>query len=415
MNKPETTKQSLSTEESKLYEITKYYLQEHFWNLKKIDISSRIVSVDIYMQLVENGWRPEYKLFIEPNTWLTNIKIKNPASFLAFCNIHWFFPIIDKLYIKNGNKTIDIASYSEFLFVVRLFHLFFFKWYDFVLYDTIKSYLQKPEIISFFENNKLLLPTESEFLALLKLLEDIKKSSFDIPKHHLDDKLLKFRNSWTYRENIFLEISMKYENLIRNKLWFVNTYVKPASYKEDMNQKTDFSFVYLLDKKKINHNTLPIQFTTANDEDKIKKVEDYFVNSWEKWFLYIQADGDFSKKVRNIETDYKYWIEQVERRENQDPSIFPFFINKLKPRKIKDLIILYFYMHQIIKKTYNHWKISFKVENIDLKNVDVNVSIDDFTRKVQKEKWQKKKFKKYTYKFLYNWEYIGTIILWEKL
>ncbi len=401
--------QELNNSKSKIEKIMNYYIKENYWNLENIDISSRIVTIDIYLQMIElPEKREEYRIFIKPISWLPDLKIKNPASFLSFCNIHSFFPVINNLYIKNGQNEISINKYKEFAFVIRLFNLFFFKWYDFVLYDVIRHYLKDQEIQNIFEQNKIELPTQAEFLYLLKTLEDIKKSSFDIPKYNLHKKLWKLNNVWTYRENIFLEIWMKYENKIREKLWYENTYIKASSFENDTKRKTDFDLIYLLDNSsqryKYSHKKIPIQFTTSPSAKKINSIEKFFSLSSYNNFLYIQVGWMFKMKISKIEKIYEDRIKNDKKRENQSPWNFPFFINSIPQSWLKEAIILYFYMHKMLSNDkYNIWKIDWiNFSSVNIKSFETSKIVN----------WKKIKLKKQS--LFLNRKNIWNMILYYK-
>ena len=394
---------------SKFLRTMEYHLKEHYWNLK-IDISPRIVGVDIFLQLVqEPDERPEYRVFLQPVSGLPDIKIKNPASFLAFCNIHYFFPVVNNLYIKNWNNVISLQDYKEFLFLARLLNLFFVKGFDYVSYDVIRHYLKKPEIKEIFEKKNILLPSQAELFALLKTLEDIKNSSFDIPKNVLHKKLWKLKNTWTYRENIFLEIYMKYENQVRKKLWFESTYLNPASYEADTNKKTDFILAYLKNTKKFLKKTrlmeIPVQFTTSDEVQKLESVQAYFLkaNSLQD-FLYVQVDGEFRKNILSLENKYSNWIADKSLRERQMPDAFPFFIRSINSNYLVEPTIIYFCMHLILKNDKNASQL-WRIDNVDFSQVEIKESFKDLGNEAKRQKW----------KIFYKGEYVGMIVKLKKI
>jgi len=83
---------------------------------------------------------------------------------------------------------------------------------------------------------------------------------------------------------------MKYENKVRKLLDFENIYMKPASFKQDTKEKTDFILSYLeKNSKKTKFTDIPIQFTISSSPEKIEKIE-YFlkVNKSINKLLYVQ-------------------------------------------------------------------------------------------------------------------------------
>ena len=403
---------------SKLRKTMEYYIKENYLNLSRVNIQPRIILIDIYLQLIKwLGERPEYKPFIQPVRWLPDIKIKNPASFLAFCNIHNFFPCINNIYIKDWVNQLDIFEYKEFIFLVRLFHLFFINGYDYVLYDVISHNLKNPKIIEIFKNNKITLPSQTELLSLVKLVEDIKKSTFDIPQNVLNKRLSKLNSNWTYSENIFLEIYMKYENKVRNLLGFENIYMKLASFKQDTQEKTDFILSYLeKNSKKTRFNDIPVQLTISNNSDKIDKVESFLkLNGSINKFLYLQIGNKFKQEMPNLIKKYQRWVNNPFEREKQSPAEFPFFIKTVNPSYIEDAIIMFFCMCLIAKEN-NPTKINNIIQQIwNINNIDFSKIVLLNEKRKIKRKAKRNTIQKTIWKVKYNNQNTWKIILFEKL
>ena len=360
---------------SKIWKILKFYYKEQYKNFDLEKIQARIVDVDIYLQLVSQTWkRPEYKLYIQPIKWLPSIYIKNPAVFFVFCIIHSFLPNINSIIIKNSNTKLDITQYKKIVLINRMLHLFFVKWFNFVLYDVIRNFLKDPFIKELFEENSILPLSEAEILYLVKTIEDIKKSWFDLNKHHFHEQLWKLNNEWTFSENMFLEVAIKYENKIREHLWYDATYIKPASYVDDTENKTDFNWIFSIKKDINKYRSIPIQFTVYKDikNGKLNWVIHQLFKSNHDEFIYIQVDWEFRKNIINNIELYKEWIYNVEKRQSQDLTQFPLFINHEKGNiQIKELIISYFCLHHIMKhlRAKNIPKLKLNVDWIDLNKI----------------------------------------------
>lgn len=392
---------------SKFNKTFSYYYKQLYKNFENNEIlQERIVNIDIIANLIEKNWIKQYKIYLQPTKWLPDILIKNPWVFFLFCTIHWFLPNIDWIYIKNWINKINIEKYDNMVFITRLIHLLFIKWFDFVLYDMINKFLKDNEIENIFKENNLQLLSEWEILSLIKIIQDIKKLWFDIHKHHFHDKLWKLSNKWIFSENIFLEIWMKYENQIREYLWYDSTYIKPASYKDDTEYKTDFNLIYSLNKKNKKYLELPIQFTVSLNKEKLLKVEEYFLKSEHNVFWYIQVGWNLKNNFTDIEKEYQNWILNSKKRENLDPLSFPFFINEQKENTIESIII-YFYLHQILKHK--------KAEIIT--KLDININWIDFSRTWINKEIQKKcnnKVIENIYTIKYKRKEVWKIILLEK-
>lgn len=383
------------------------YYDKLYKNFDKEEIQSRIVDINIYIQLIEqNSKRPEYKIYIEPIRWLPSTYIKNPASFFILCIIHGFLPNIDSIIIKNADKKLNITQYKKFVLINRMLHLFFVKGFNFVLYDVIKRFLQDPFIKNLFEEKQIEPLSEPEVLSMVKLIEDIKHTWFDLNKHHFHEQLLHFKNNWIFSENMFLEVAMKYENKIREYMQYNATYIKPSSYHDDMNNKTDFNWIYSIDKFSNKYESIPIQFTVQKDENKIDAVIRKFARMKTNRFIYLQIDWDFKKNFQKNIKLYKNWILDVEKRESQDPTLFPLFINHEKSFT-KELIVCYFYLHQIIKKRWSKKlpKLNINIDDIDLSKISTKFS------KETKANW---KVIQITYSLYEDNIFLWNIILLEK-
>jgi len=356
---------------SKIQKILKYYYKKNYDNFNMEAIQARIININIYIQFIQqNGKRPEYRVYIQPVDWLPSTYIKNPASFFVFCTIHGFLTNIQSIIIKNSNIEINLTKYEKIVLINRMLHLFFVKWFDFVLYDMIKKFVKDSFIQEFFESHNIVPLSEAEILSFIKIIEDIKKSWFDINKYHFNEQLWKLSNEWAFSENIFLEVAMKYENKIREYLWYDATYIKPASYHDDTNNKTDFNWIFSLDKKLSKYRSIAIQFTVSRDTEwnKLNWIIEKFAISKEIEFIYIQADGEFKKNInKNIEL-YKQWILDPEKRKLQDPTKFPLFIHHTNIN-IKELIVIYFYFHHILRYI---WAKQIPILNINIDWIDLS-------------------------------------------
>jgi len=404
----ETQNNNLAPKESKLHKLIRYYYKNLYKNFETKDIiQNRIVDIDIIIKWIEKTWkRPEYNIYIQPKKWLPEIIIKNQGVFFLYCVIHWILPNIDSIIISNKWKKIDIASYKNFVLLHRMFDLFFTKWFNFAIYDVINKLLSNNDFQEIFKNENIDILTQPEMLSLIKTLEDIKITWFDLPKYHFHPKLGKLNNIWTFSENIFLEIAMKYENQIREIIWFDTTYIKPASYEDDTKNKTDFNWVYSQNKTQKTYQKTPIQFTISQSWEKINKIIEYFSNSSKSQFIYLQVDGEFKNNIKNIENQYQDWIMNPQQRESQDPTKFPFFINNLWKEK-DNAIIIYFYLHHIIKhkKTKNIRHITNTIDGINFSDTFIE------TERHTLLKW---KVIKNIYKIYKQWNFIWQIIILEK-
>ncbi len=404
-----------SNKYSKVNSILNYYYKNLYKNFNKSEIQSRIVDVNIYVQLIENtSWRAEYRTYIEPINWLPSTYIKNPASFFVLCMIHGFLPNIDSIIIKNASSKLNLTQYKKIVLINRMLHLFFVKWFNFVLYDVIKKFLKDQSIKELFESNNIEQLNESEVLSIVKLIEDIKLTWFDLHKHHFHDKLSKLFNEWTFSENIFLEVAMKYENKTREFLWYDATYIKPASYNDDTKEKIDFNWIYSINWKSTKYKSVPIQFTTSSHYKKLENLIQHFLRSKENEFIYLQADGNFRKNISKTIDYYKQWINNPRYRELQDPTDFPLFINHIDNNKISDIILLYFVLHHIIKHKHlkNIPKIKYEIWWYNFSDIKIEHSTYYRSRSLNNTKWIRSKNS--TYKILKWNNVIWNIVILSK-
>lgn len=370
-------------DESKSFQdmIRKYY-GYLYSNFERPEIQARIVNIEIILQLIQDESRRSfYKIYIRPKSWLPQTLIKNPASFFVLCTIHWFLPNIESIMVQDSWKKINLLEYQHLIAVSRMIQLFFVKGFDFVLYDVINKILQNPEIKKLFESSWLSQLNHAEILAISKVLEDIKKVWFDIHKHHFHEELGKLFNTWTFSENMFLEVAIKFENNVREHIWFESTYIKPASYVEDSQYKTDLNFIYCIKSIENKYNDIPIQFTTSLDSwnNKLNSILQFFRNSNLKEFVYIKINWKFRENIDNKIESYKERIEDSKQRELYDITTFPLFINHY-PENIDELIVAYTFLHHVIKRIENK-KWNF-IPN--LKCVIWNVDFSDIKLKTTK-------------------------------
>lgn len=128
-----------------------------------------------------------------------DMTIDNLNSFLDFCAIHGFIPMIDKILIDGK----DISQLKE------VFSLF-----EFALFEN------DPLIANILANeiNKLEFAFQGPAREVLSYIQQISTYTTSTYQYLLGDKLQKIRNEGTLSENIFAEVALRIENQIREKV-----------------------------------------------------------------------------------------------------------------------------------------------------------------------------------------------------
>ena len=281
------------------------------------------------------------------------ITVDNLNSFLDFCAIHGFIPMVDKIFIETNDWPKDISKIKE-------------------LYTLFAFAITKPSnplIANSLANDNKKLEKTSQWPAkeVLYYLQQIVWYTTSTYQYLLWEWLQKLKNIWTLSENIFAEIAIRIENQIRDKIWIESSYLKLAWYKDDMERKTDMDFII---KKTSNqsYQLIPLQFTTWSStwvrikENDIEKYLIKWINEWSKTgsFIIFSVNGEFSKYITHGEKDdklflnkeYNVWINNPAEREKNAGSKFPLFIDSIDPQIIQPAEIMYVALHMLYKK-YN--------------------------------------------------------------
>ncbi len=284
--------------------------------------------------------------------WIT---VDNLNSFLDFCAIHGFIPMVDKIYIDSR----DVSQVKEL--------------YNFFSFVITKPW--NPLIINALANEikKLEESIQDSAKKVLLYLQQIVWYTAVTYQYLLWDRLQKIKNIWTLSENIFAEIAIRLENQIREKIWIESSYLKLAWYKDDTEKKTDMDFII---KKTPNqsYQFLPMQFTTCWIKwEKIKEfnIEQYLIKKINWWiiqhsFLLFSVNWEFSKNITHwdkgtkklLNEEYKDWVDNPQEREKNVWSKFPLFIDSIDPKIIQPAEVMYIALHMLYKK-YN-FKYSLK-------------------------------------------------------
>ena len=128
-----------------------------------------------------------------------DMTIDNLNSFLDFCAIHGFIPMIDKILIDGK----DISQIKE------VFSLF-----EFALFEN------NPLIANILANeiSKLEFAFQGPAREILSYTQQISTYTTSTYQYLLGGKLQKIKNEGTLSENIFAEIALRIENQIREKI-----------------------------------------------------------------------------------------------------------------------------------------------------------------------------------------------------
>ena len=358
--------------------------------------------------------------------WIT---VDNINSFLDFCAIHGFIPMVDKIFIESDDGPKDISKIKE-------------------LYTLFAFAITKPSnplIANSLVNEIKKLESTSQWPAreVLYYLQQIVWYTMSTYQYLLWDGLQKLKNIWTLSENIFAEIAIRIENQIRDKIWIESSYLKLAWYKDDMEKKTDMDFIIKRTSNQ-SYQLIPLQFTTWSSTSvrtKERDIEKYlikWINEWSReWsFIIFSVNGEFSKYITHGESDdrlflnkeYNVWINNPVEREKNVWSKFPLFIDSIDPRIIQPAEIMYIALHMLYKKynfrysekdTYinsfrtewkidksNHWEINdIKLSDIYIKECSIS--------KIENPRPDYPWILKHKFKVSYLWEDMWIIVIYE--
>lgn len=294
------------------------------------------------------------------------IKIKNSYSFLAFCCIHGFIPMIDKIYIEWQDISKNKKIYTLYVPIIS------------------KSLNQSDEYSLKNEIEKLEKKLKLPLVKILKYIEEIIRYTTSTYQCLLWENLWKINNIWAKSENIFAEVALRLENQIRDKIWIESSYFNIANYKDDVDKMTDFKLLL----KKTPYQSLqyiPMQFTVGSAEggDKEKKVEKHLITRINKWdidhnnFLLFFVNWEFwnyisqtGKDDGSLNVKYDKWIDNPSERENMAWSEkFPMFIDTFpKHKEVQKILpaeIIYIAFHML----YKRFNFKYSLEETYLNNI----------------------------------------------
>ena len=292
--------------------------------------------------------------------WIT---VNNLNSFLDFCAIHGFIPMIDKIYIWWQDVSKIKKLYTFFAFVVN------------------KSSNPLIRNSLFNEIDKLDKSVQWPAREIVYYVRRIIDHNLRTYQYLLWENLQKLNNKWALSENIFAEAAIRVENQIRDKIWIESSYLKLAWYNDDNESKTDMKFIIKKTSTQ-SYQDIPMQFTTSWPVwvmEKERDIEKYIFQSLNEhkkiWnFIIFAVNGEFSKHIShwdNFEEDndkktsskeldeeilnkeYNDWINNFEERQkNAGNNRFPLFIDSIDSKFIKPAEIMYIALHMLYKK-YN--------------------------------------------------------------
>lgn len=302
-----------------------------------------------------------------------NMNIKNLNSFLDFCAIHGFIPMVDKILIEWE----DISQVKE------LYYLF-----EFALFN------KDPLVANILANEIEKVEKQSQPFVrqILHAIQQITAYTTSTYQELNGLRLQKLKNEGCLSENIFSEIALRIENEIREKLKIESSYMKQASFQKDIQEKTDMHFVIRKNPQQ-RYCKIPTQFTISSNswfEDKKDWVEKYLLkslnsgDSLENNFIILAVNSDFKKSIsdpqseQKLNEEYIHWLNSPTEREKNISSKFPFFIDTINPAVIKPAEVMYIALHLLYKKYdfRNSQKVSYltackKLGKIDKQNWEV--------------------------------------------
>ena len=389
--------------------------------------TKRAIVWDIWSYNRKIWWEDKQITQFRCKYWLW-ITIDNLNSFLDFCAIHGFLPMVDKIYIESH----DVSQIKE------LYTLFAFA----ITKPT------NPLIINSLANEIKKLEKSFQWPAkdVLLYLQQIVAYTTSTYQYLLWDKLQKLKNVWTLSENIFAEVAIRMENQIREKVWIESSYLKLAWYRDDTEKKTDMDFII---KKTPNqsYQLIPMQFTTwspTGERIKEKNIETYLINLINEWvaqsgcgsFILFSVNWEFSKHITHGDKEDKFMLNKEYHERINDPwerektvwSKFPLFIDSIDHKIIQPAEVMYISLHMLYKKfnfkfsQKDSYLKAFKIWKIDkLNHQDINwiklsdIYIDEcIVEKIDNPRPGFLWILKHRFIISYQWEQIWVIVVYEQ-
>ena len=354
--------------------------------------------------------------------WIT---IDNLNSFLDFCAVHGFIPMIDKIYIEWQDISKIKELYNFFAFVLS-------KPSNPLIANSLANEIRKLE--------EMFQWPAKEVLAYLQQIVAYTASTY---QYLLWERLQKIKNIWALSENIFAEIAIRLENQIREKIWIESSYLKLAGYKDDTEKKIDMDFIIKKTRNQ-SYQVIPMQFTTCSTKgERIKEssIESYLIKRINWWmaqnsFILFSVNWEFSKHITHwdkenimlLNKEYNDWINNPQEREKIVWAKFPLFIDSIEPKTIQPAEIMYIALHMLYKKyNFRHslkesYLDSFKKEGkLDRTNRwDINwiklsdVFIDDCSvEEISNPRPNYPCILKHRFSVSYQWEPMWVIVVYE--
>ena len=427
-------KKNFSTERDAIKDILEW-TSDFFWK--------KAIVVDIYTYSKKVWWEEKWMIKYKCKYWLW-ITISNLNSFITFCKIHWFIPMVDQVIIETDEDDPNKKKLSK----KNLLWLFKHAIDEISHEDSMSITLNE-------------IQNKTEYKEIQWILKEIVSSMFQIIHYNTKTyqstywkKLNKFTNIWSLSENIFVEVALRLENQIREKLSIESSYLDLAKYEEDTDEKTDMKF-RIRKTAKQDYQKIPMQFTSSRktwQESKEENIEKHLMKEFRSnnnkkidHFILLTVNWEFSKHIIHkarweqekkesdnnftiINEEYQDWINNPQEREKNIDSKFPLFIDSIDPKLIQPAEIMYIALHMLYKqhsfrytkkKTYidsfrGNTKINktnpFTINGIKLSEISIkDCSIEPLT---DPRLWYEVLLK-HRFEIFYQWERMWVIVIYE--
>mgnify|MGYP003292615590 CR=1 FL=1 len=403
-----------NTENAKIYDL----LQD-----RSEYLATRAIVWDILIYTKKIWWEEKYIIQFKCKYGLW-IVIDNLNSFLDFCAIHWFVPMVDKIYIESQDVTKIKELYTFFAFAIT-------NPSNPLIANSLANEIRKLEETAQWPVKEVLL-----------YLQQIILYTTSTYQYLLWDRLQKVHNLWTLSENIFAEIAIRVENQIREKVWIESSYLKLAWFKDDINNKTDMDFIIKRTPSQA-YQMIPLQFTTWSVywvKTKERDIEKFLIKSINNdskidSFIIFSVNWEFSKHITHedkndktaLNMEYKDWIEDRSEREKSVWNKFPLFIDSINWKIIQPAEIMYIALHMLFKRycfkysEKDSYLQSFKNGKIDRTNhSEINgVILDEIyidnenIEKIDNPRPWYPWILKHEFRISYRWEIVWMIVVYK--